>query len=471
MSWTELMSCVQLKETVMTGHREDLAQTWQMACASHNSYRLGFLGLMLTLLLTVPASADIFVQCPGDTDGDAEIDDWDDPILEGRSVRCMHAGAGDGFVNMSDVRANPTLDEKSGRTRGRHQYMFGFTDLTGHAPEDVMNVGFLDAKWPAPTIILEENDEFFLSLSNMGMVIRPDLDDPHTVHYHGYPGASGAFDGVPENTLSIHMVCTFTYYYNQKQPGTFMWHCHVEASEHMQMGMIGHLYVHAAQDKTEDGHVFENGFIHHTGQRYAYNDGDGSSAYDVEKPLLILSFDPEFHDASENTQPLPFADMKDTYWMLNGRGYPETTIEANLPNTRDGRYVQNVDSMIRANKGEKILLRVVNSSITDTVSIQSPSIPMKVVGAGASLMRGPCDPTDELEGHVLVGVTSRDCVSGKDIMFMATTLSVAGGHTWDLILDTTNVAPGKYFLYTTNYQYLSNNTEDQGGVMTEIVIN
>jgi hypothetical protein len=33
------------------------------------------------------------------------------------------------------------------------------------------------------------------------------------------------------------------------------------------------------------------------------------------------------------------------------------------------------------------------------------------------------------------------------------------------------VAPGKYFLYTTNYQYLSNNTEDQGGVMTEIVIN
>ncbi len=35
-------------------------------------------------------------------------------------------------------------------------------------------------------------------------------------------------------------------------------------------------------------------------------------------------FDPDFHDASESVQPLPFAVMRDRYPMLNGRGYPDT---------------------------------------------------------------------------------------------------------------------------------------------------
>ena len=38
-------------------------------------------------------------------------------------------------------------------------------------------------------------------------------------------------------------------------------------------------------------------------------------------------------------------------------------------------------------------------------------------------------------------------------------------------LDTSDVEPGTYFLYATNLNYLSNNDEDFGGYMTEIVIN
>jgi hypothetical protein len=41
----------------------------------------------------------------------------------------------------------------------------------------------------------------------------------------------------------------------------------------------------------------------------------------------------------------------------------------------------------------------------------------------------------------------------------------------DVILETTDIARGTYFLYTSNLNYLSNNTEDFGGMMTEIVIN
>ena len=44
------------------------------------------------------------------------------------------------------------------------------------------------------------------------------------------------------------MGASITYYYNIVEPGTFMYHCHVEATEHMQMGMLGNLYVHPQQD-------------------------------------------------------------------------------------------------------------------------------------------------------------------------------------------------------------------------------
>ena len=42
---------------------------------------------------------------------------------------------------------------------------------------------------------------------------------------------------------------------------------------------------------------------------------------------------------------------------------------------------------------------------------------------------------------------------------------------FDAILDTTAVPPGTYYLYSTNLHNLSNDTEDFGGMMTEIIIN
>ena len=49
------------------------------------------------------------------------------------------------------------------------------------------------------------------------------------------------------------MGASLTYYYNLQDPGTYMYHCHVEATEHMQMGMLGNLYVRPAQNGTPLG--------------------------------------------------------------------------------------------------------------------------------------------------------------------------------------------------------------------------
>jgi hypothetical protein len=49
-------------------------------------------------------------------------------------------------------------------------------------------------------------------------------------------------------------------------------------------------------------------------------------------------------------------------------------------------------------------------------------------------------------------------------------VNLGGGEAVDVILDTTQVEPGRYFLYTTNLDHLSNDKEDFGGMMTEIVV-
>jgi len=373
--------------------------------------------ILFSFLWAVTASADVHVQCPGDTDGDG--------ISEDPNIVCRHITGGDGYSKMAD---------------GLDMYLFSFGDADGVPPEQVIADLTLKGQLPSPTIVVKQGQELYLTMTNVGMAVRPDLFDPHTVHWHGFPNAAPIFDGLPEPSPSANMGNSFTYYYNAVVPGTYFYHCHVEAAEHMQMGMVGNLWVLPAQDGTSVG-----GFT-----KFAYNDGDGSTGYDVVYPLLLTGFDSFFHIASDTVQALPFAAMFDEYPMINGRGYPDTINPNNIAN-KDGFEGQKVFTLITATAGQRILLRVCNISTTHQYSFATTlGVPMKVMGRGAALLRGP---------------------DGKDTSMEVNVLNVGGGQAYDVILDTAGVAPGTYFLYTTDLANLSNGDQERGGIMTEIVIN
>ena len=413
-------------------------------------YHIPLLMLFLLFGSVLSSEAAVDIQCPCDNNGDGDCTDGGETA---GNVTCLHLGAGDGFSIMAD---------------GRPQYIFSFADLTGIPEANVMEEGILAAAWPAPAIVLNQGDEFYLSLTNVGMLIRPDLFDPHTVHFHGFPQSSTVFDGLPESGLSINMGATLTYYYNLVEPGTYMYHCHVEATEHMQMGMLGNLYVRAAQswDGFPDNNVPAGDLSEcdSPGDQfadipcgYAYNDQDGSTAYDLEYPIQLGSFDPDFHDASWTVQPLPFAMMWDRYPMINGRGYPDTVNTGPMPQPMDGGEDLNgpVNSqvehaLITASVGDRILLRLSNLNITVTHTLISPSIPMKVIGIDAKELRAT-------DGTTLLHYTTNSVTMG-------------GGMSFDVILDTAGVTAGTYYLYAANLQHLSNLNEDFGGMMTEIRI-
>lgn len=479
-----------------------------------------------TVSLNLQPSQDMVVQIPPDEDG-LDTDGDGDPAND---HKYLLLAAGDGFSTMGD---------------GYEQYIFSYRDLSHLLPAvqpgdpavrtipmgKVMHHGMLGAEWPAPTIRVREGQKLYLNLANVGMAMRPDLFDPHTVHWHGFPQAAPVFDGVPDASISVNMMASLTYFYNVVQPGTYMYHCHVEATEHMQMGMLGNLYVEPRQNFNQA--LKDLGDPPYAG--FAYNDGDGSTGYHVDYPIQVAGFDPDFHDASLNTQPLPFQLMEDKYPMLNGRGYPDTlalgslppagantfvetamvendpapqtdrfyvsgaTLEVfdgayngldlvftsgplkgasgriadytiqqdggstqilivlhhmlpQIPSAGDtfaiGRATQNVDSRIQATRGQRILLRISNLDVTRFYTLAS-TLPMKVVGLNARLLRGP---------------------DGKDLYYTTNSVTLGGGEAVDAVIDTDNVVPGTYVLYTANLNYLSNNQEDFGGIMTEIVI-
>jgi FtsP/CotA-like multicopper oxidase with cupredoxin domain len=459
-----------------------------MGIAGRKLKKSALYAALLAAGLSGNAYAEFFVQCGNagqDANGDSVVDGANDPndaiasdpastesgYYYPDNTRCRHVTGGDAFMKMADADST-------------RMYFFGFHDVTGVPLEDIGDEGLLAGEQPGPTIIQDEGDEYYLTLSNVGMVLRPDLADPHTVHYHGFPNASDIFDGVPENTISINEGASLTYYYNVVEPGTFMYHCHVEATEHMQMGMLGSLYVRPKQNRLPDGTVLGT-HVHSNpdnpdgntprnsddpvdGDKYVYNDGDASTRYDVEFALQLGSFDHEFHNASESTQPLPFAEMKDTYAMINGRGYPDTVQAGPLPplNTTstpalDPEHMfgtetstQPVDSLVTASAGEKILLRLSNLNVTRFYTVSTLGLPpMEIVGRGGRILRAGGE------------------VDGQNLYFKTNTVTLGGGEAVEAIIDTSGVAPGTYYLYTTNLNYLSNSHEDFGGMMTAIVIN
>lgn len=423
------------------------------------------------------AQAEVNVQCPGDTNGDA-VPETPMTGQNGGPVKCMHLVAGDGFAEMSD---------------GHPMYTFGFANKTGVAEQDVISEGILAARWSGSKIELEEGDEFYLSLTNVGTVMRPDLFDPHTVHFHGFPNAATVFDGVPEVSISINMGSTLTYYYNVVEPGTYLYHCHVEATEHMEMGMLANLYVHPKQDVT--GYGGDPSTI--SGRKggsgpwgYTYNDGDGTTAFDVEAPIQVSGFDSTFHDAHIQVQPLPFSTLRTNYPQINGRGYPDTvldnvndypagivdvtaptyqnyvnnTLQMPAPQNGDaspwldvdvdlnnGEVSQEMGAAISVTSGQKLLLRFSNVSIDRFFTMTAPGLKMRVVGTGAELMRS-ADGT-------------------KNIYVDTASVNFGGGEAQDVIIDTAGVAPGTYFLTASEFYMMSNASQLDGGLITEIVVN
>lgn len=483
---------------------------------------LGYLlSASLLVLVTMNAGAASFrVQCPNSTAMHPLVNGQPNP-----AIKCQQISGGDGFATMADgtqtylfafgplsgmvdilnglpgttpasifntlAPVDPGVSEPNPSTT--FNGAVGLTPdpeaggaLTGFVdPRPIMDVGVLNGSHPGPLMAVDEDDEFFLTLTNVGQIMRPDLFEQHTVHFHGYPNASAFFDGVPDASAAINIAASFTYYYLAPEAGTYFWHCHITPPEHLQMGMVGQIYVRPRQNKLPagaslyDGLVAQqsdkrtkcdstdilcsnplppanNGATRQAGKLYAYNDGDGSTAYDVEYPLQMMGFDPNFHYISMTFNPGAFPDMKDKYFMLNGRGYPDTINPGPLKTqASDGveRHSQPQSALINIPVGGRALLRLSDLNVTEFHTLASLGIPMRVIAQNARLLRDQ---------------------DGTNMYYDTNSITLGGGESIDVILDASDTAKypagSTFYLYSPQLHHLSNDAENFGGMMTEVRI-
>ena len=497
-----------------------------------------WLPILLVSLATVAASAQSFrVQCPVTTTLHPG-----QPTDQG-GIKCQQISGGDGYATMADgtqtylfafgplsglnnianglpgtepastfmTPYDPTAAPGTDASNGAVGLVpdpnsIPAGQFTGHVDaRQIMDVGVMNGNIPAPMMAIDEDDEFFLTLTNVGMIMRPDLFEQHTVHFHGYPNASAFYDGVPDASVAINIGGSFTYYYLAPDAGTYFWHCHITPPEHLQMGMVGQLYVRPRQNRVPvGGNLYaglqaqqtnlrtasncgadilcasplppsDSGATRASTGNYAYNDGDGSTHYDVEYPIQIHGFDPNFHFVGMTFNPEGFSDMKDKYFLLNGRSYPDTVNAGGYKDTSlapgnsafvgqplqsSAMYTSSADGVARPSQplptiiniphNGRALLRISDLDVSEYQTLASLGIPMQVIALNARLLRD---------------------VAGNNMYYTTNSITLGGGESLDVILDSNGVPAGTYYLYTPQLDHLSNDAENFGGLMTEVHVN
>jgi FtsP/CotA-like multicopper oxidase with cupredoxin domain len=220
------------------------------------------------------------------------------------------------------------------------------------------------AQISAPLMWFREGDDVQVTLHNLGLANRPDLFDSHTMHWHGFPNAYPYFDGVPDASLSVPIGSQLTYRFLVDDAGTYMYHCHVEDVEHVNMGMNGMLFVSPKM-----------------GDNFLYN--DATTKFDRQFCIHLSEIDVHAHYNDSQVQDTDWTDYTPTFGMMNGRAYPDTL----APNTFDPTTAsadprlnyQPLSSVIEANSGETVAIRLSNLGYEEH-SLVLPGLPLKLVG-------------------------------------------------------------------------------------------
>jgi len=323
-------------------------------------------------------------------------------------------------------------------------YIFGFRNVT-----------FLDdtqrqnqrnkAQHNAPFFWVDQEDEFRVQLTNLGLALRPDLTDAHTLHWHGFRNVIPFFDGEPTGSVSVPVGQLFTYVYKPHDPGTYMYHCHVEDIEHVTMGMNGIVFVRPT-----------------LGPKFAYN--DASTGFDREFPMFLSEIWLEGHWNDAHIQESQWYNFKADFSLLNGRVYPATLLPNSPVDTANSTKALTIQTdangdlippaghpelqyqphsaLVTCKEGEKVLLRFANLGFREA-AMTLAGIKMRVVGRDATPMKG------------------RD---GTDTSYETDTLLMGAGESYDAIFTAPPYqGPGAYDTYVLYNRRYTQDDDTSGG--------
>lgn len=201
---------------------------------------------------------------------------------------------------------------------------------------------------PSMPIRVEQGDSVKITLMNTHYL-------PHTIHLHGvdHPfqdlGGEGN-DGVPGvSEMPVMPGQSRTYNIKPRQPGTMLYHCHVQPQAHIQMGLMGMFIV---EENRPNNWVqtlnLGAGFVRHSSvavrEKFAREYDLHYQEIDKELNNLIKQSNDPRAISKKIHRDYNITQRKPDYFTLNGKSFPYTIR----------------DSLIIIKEGEKVKLRLAN---------------------------------------------------------------------------------------------------------------
>ncbi|TKJ30266.1 MAG: copper oxidase [Chloroflexi bacterium B3_Chlor] len=164
-------------------------------------------------------------------------------------------------------------------------------------------------QYPGPVLCVNQEDTVTVVLHNT-------LSEDVSIVFPGQ--ADVLADGAPSqpvyddgNLLSLTKAAapggSVTYSFVASEPGTYLYHSGTDPDKQVQMGLAGALVVRPG-----------------LGPDYAYDSADTRFNSDAEFLLVLSEIDPVMHQAVEQGQPFDMTQYHPRYWLINGRGFPDT---------------------------------------------------------------------------------------------------------------------------------------------------
>ncbi len=192
---------------------------------------------------------------------------------------------------------------------GNTAFMYGYSN------------GFDPFQHPGPVLCVHEGDVVTVILHNTlkvatsmvfpgqddvradGVPSQPQVDTPSGMMTSLAPGAAAA---TPTTQPTV------TYTFTANRAGTYLYEAGTDPETQVRMGLFGALIV-----RPVDG----AGAAH---DNQAYDSAD--SAFDMTEEFMVLlsEIDPYQHQAVERGKTFNITKYKARYWLINGRGYPDS---------------------------------------------------------------------------------------------------------------------------------------------------
>jgi hypothetical protein len=165
-----------------------------------------------------------------------------------------------------------------------------------------------DFQTPGPVLCANEGEVVHVNLTNA-------LTVPTSIVFPGQKGIVTGGSG-PAGIFTKEAAAggTASYEFTAGSPGTFVYESGTDPAKQVEMGLASALVVRPAGNPT-----------------WAYNSSRTEFNSEREYILILNEIDPELHSAVENGDPYDVLSLHNRYYTINGRAFPDTLQDNNVP--------------------------------------------------------------------------------------------------------------------------------------------